>query len=119
MDAQKVLSVLDTYEEKFKKNAAHASLQGLKLTPERADVTKKLNGLHVVDQMERLSHVWWAVRQCRQFVQESRLEKAFRWLGFIQGALWYHGVYSIEELASHNKPDGEPTDLDPTRKSAA
>lgn len=119
MDAQKLLSVLDTYDLELKRWAAHASIQGLSLKPERADTAEKQSGLHVVDQMRRLSHVWWCVRQCREFVEAYRLEKAFRWLGFIQGALWYHGMYSIEELANHNRPDGEPTNLDPNRKSAA
>lgn len=119
MDAQKVLSVLDIYESEFVKMSSHANLQGLLLHPERADVTERYSKLNVTEQMVKLSHVWWAVRQCKEFVEAYRLDKAFRWLGFIQGALWYHGIYSIEELANHNKPDGEPTNLDPNRKSAA
>jgi hypothetical protein len=38
------------------------------------------------------------------FVNENRIEKACRWLGFIQGCLWTNGIYSIEELKNHNKP---------------
>jgi hypothetical protein len=39
-----------------------------------------------------------------QFIRESRREKAFRWLGFVQGVLFTTGVYSIEEMANHNRP---------------
>jgi hypothetical protein len=46
--------------------------------------------LHMVDQMET-----WG---------PEKMEKACRWLGFIQGALWADGVYSIEELKRHNMP---------------
>ena len=33
-------------------------------------------------------------------------EKVMRWLGFIQGALWAMGIYTVDELRAHNK--GEP-----------
>lgn len=39
-----------------------------------------------------------------QFASDNRLEKAFRWLGFMQGVLWAEGVYAIDELKNHNKP---------------
>jgi hypothetical protein len=35
----------------------------------------------------------------------ARREKLMRWLGFIQGALWYSGLYTVEELMQHNMPD--------------
>jgi len=28
-----------------------------------------------------------------------------RWLGFMQGALWVKGIYTIDELKAHNRPD--------------
>jgi methionine salvage enolase-phosphatase E1 len=34
-------------------------------------------------------------------------EKVMRWLGFLQGALWVKGIYTIDELRAHNMPDGE------------
>jgi hypothetical protein len=39
-----------------------------------------------------------------EFAQDGRTDKAFRWLGFMQGVLWAEGVYHIEELKKHNKP---------------
>jgi len=41
-------------------------------------------------------------------VNMPRMEKFMRWLGFLQGAMWANGLYSIDELKSHNKPEGEP-----------
>lgn len=38
------------------------------------------------------------------FLQERRIEKVFRWLGWIQGCLWRSGVYTLEELKNHNRP---------------
>lgn len=36
---------------------------------------------------------------------EGRREKAMRWLGFVQGALWAHGLAPIDELKNMNRPD--------------
>lgn len=35
-------------------------------------------------------------------------EKLMRWLGFMQGALYATGVYTIDQLRTHNKPADEP-----------
>jgi hypothetical protein len=39
------------------------------------------------------------------FIEEGKIDKAMRWLGFIQGVLCQSGIYTIEELKSHNKDD--------------
>ena len=44
-------------------------------------------------------------------------EKAMRWIGFIQGALWVLGVYTIDQMRDHNRDDGRP--LVPSRVGAA
>lgn len=51
------------------------------------------------------AHIKYMCRQTVQFLEEGRVEKAMRWLGFIQGALWVLGEYSIAELKEHNRPD--------------
>jgi len=52
----------------------------------------------------RLGHCLWMLDEVDSFVREGRLEKAFRWLGFIQGALWSQNVYTIDEMRDHNRP---------------
>lgn len=42
-----------------------------------------------------------------EFAQAGRIEKAFRWLGFVQGVLWCEGIYSIDQMKEHNRPQGE------------
>ena len=37
----------------------------------------------------------------------EKLEKKFRWLGWIQGVLWTFGVQSIEEAKRANMPEAE------------
>lgn len=109
MDATKILEVLDIYDKRL------ADFKHDPVIPERANPTEHYRGPDT--NRAKLCHVWWAVGQTKVFVQEGRLEKAFRWLGFIQGALWFAGIYSVEELANHNKPAGEESNLDPNRAS--
>jgi hypothetical protein len=52
----------------------------------------------------RLSHVMWMCIDLKGWLCEEKKEKAMRWLGFIQGALWSSFVYTIEDLKQHNKP---------------
>lgn len=43
--------------------------------------------------------------------EPERREKIMRWYGWAQGALWALGVYSVEELKDHSRPDVEPAFL--------
>lgn len=47
------------------------------------------------------------IPKVREFLREGKREKLMRWLGFMQGAWWTAGVYSVDELKAHNMPDGE------------
>jgi len=40
-------------------------------------------------------------------IEKSRLGKAKRWLGFMQGCLWSVRWYTIDELRDQNKPNLE------------
>ncbi len=42
-----------------------------------------------------------------ELVPAGRVEKAMRWLGFVQGVLVAKGLFTVEELKNHSKPDGE------------
>ena len=46
----------------------------------------------------------WMIIETRDFVAESRIEKAFRWLGFIQGVLWSFGFVTIDNAKDTNRP---------------
>jgi hypothetical protein len=59
-----------------------------------------------------LDHALWTVDEVMQMAltigavgrsdSRHRLElKAHRWLGFVQGVLWAHGLVSMEELRAH------------------
>jgi len=53
---------------------------------------------------ETLAHSRFMVQQSLEFIEQGRIEKAFRWLGFVQGVLWSQRLFTVEQLADHNKP---------------
>jgi len=59
--------------------------------------------LYYPNDIDAMGHVLVMIPRIKQFIKEERREKAFRWLGFVQGILWSYGEYTIEELRDHNK----------------
>ena len=53
--------------------------------------------------MAELDHLLEMIPKAIQFIYDQRIEKAMRWLGFIQGSLWTHGIFTIEEMKNHNR----------------
>lgn len=53
-------------------------------------------------------HVAFACNQIEAFVNEGRIEKAMRWLGWVQSVLFCLGLISLQEGAEMNKPE-DPT----------
>lgn len=51
----------------------------------------------------RLQHIRWMCERTKEFIKQDKLDKANRWLGFIQGVLWTRGIFSIDEIQGHNK----------------
>ena len=54
----------------------------------------------------RVEHVIWMCKEAGSWGAE-RIEKKFRWLGFVQGVLWALGMRSIEDMKKDNMPAGE------------
>jgi len=49
-----------------------------------------------------LSHASWMCLQVEGFVADGRIEKAMRWLGFIQAILWMCHRRTIEKMREDN-----------------
>lgn len=92
MNQQDILRALDECESVIKK---HLPL----LTPMRAMPTASN-----FNDLVGARHALWMIGEARVFVADSRIEKAFRWLGFVQGVLWSFGFVTIEEAKNANRP---------------
>lgn len=52
-----------------------------------------------------LVHVVEMCQKIPGFLAENRIQKAHRWLGFVQGVLATKGIYTIEHMKDHNRED--------------
>lgn len=93
MNAEKVQQVIGTHRKKFEELGI-----GKRGYPHAEPLDSPENGLEYCHGM---------LDTIEGFVKENRIEKAFRWLGFIQGVLWAQKVYTLAELKSHNRKDSE------------
>ncbi len=52
-----------------------------------------------------LRHCRGMLDKMEVFITENRMDKVYRWLGFIQGVLWSQGFYTLKDLMNHNRKD--------------
>ncbi len=50
----------------------------------------------------RAEHIHWMCLETIELVRQGRIEKAMRWLGFVQGVLWWAGIRSVEQMKQDN-----------------
>lgn len=74
------------------------------LTELRVELKRFPHGLLAGDTIQVLAHCRYMISQIIIFVDEGRIEKAFRWLGFMQGVLWSQRQFTLDDLMNHNKP---------------
>lgn len=90
MTPQKVQQVINVYRRKFKK-------LGIK----KADYPHD----EPVDSKQlALEHCHGMLEKMEKFIQEKRMDKVFRWFGFLQGVLWFSQIYTLDELKNHSRP---------------
>lgn len=53
-----------------------------------------------------MPHLLWMIEEAIAFPEE-KTEKAMRWLGFVQGALWARGWITIDDAKRQSMPPGE------------
>lgn len=90
MTSKKVLEVIEVYRQFFIENSIN-----------------KIDYSHdeILEPMEAsLNHCYGMLDKMVQLIHEGRIEKSFRWLGFIQGVLWVNRAYKLSDLKNHNKP---------------
>lgn len=56
------------------------------------------------------AHLRWMCDEIGRLLIADKVEKAMRWLGFIQGAMWRSGLRTIEQLKQDNMPPDEKFD---------
>lgn len=59
---------------------------------------------HPITENDKLSHCLYMAIEAQKFIEEDRVDKAMRWLCFVQGVLWSEQFITISELKKHNQP---------------
>lgn len=95
MTKEKLDSVFCFYADYLRKG-------NTQLKAERADITKFVAE---VSPGEETGHLLWMCDEARQFIAQGRIEKAMRWLGFLQGMFYARGLFTIDQLGNHSRPD--------------
>ena len=85
MDVSRVVFVAEMYEQMLKRYGH-----------EPKNCSSDIGG-----PLEATAHVLWMCGQLKRIALED-MDKACRWLGFIQGVLWTRGFYTIDEMREHN-----------------
>jgi hypothetical protein len=84
---EQILAVVAIYEEGLSS-----------IEPRAADYKRRYP-----TQRESLEHAKYMCTQIVVLVQNQNLDKAQRWLGFLQAILWTSGIYSIDDMRNHNR----------------
>ncbi len=87
MTPEQVVTVVEKYELELKK-----VVSALRISPETKDPLDA----------PALAHALWMCEQTKAYAT-TNMEKASRWLGFIQGVLWTKGVFSISDMKDDNR----------------
>lgn len=89
MTAEQVLAAISKYRRYFEENGI--------------DKKDHPHDEAVADSGCALRHCHGMLDKMEEFVRTGHLEKAFRWLGFLQGVLWAENVYTLDELKDDNR----------------
>jgi len=97
MNARKILEVIKLYRDYFEgKGIAAADF------PEDRILSSREDGL---------AHCHGMLAKMEGFIKEGRIEKTFRWLGFVQGSLWLAGQFPLKAFQNHSRPESEKEPL--------
>jgi hypothetical protein len=98
MTSEKLRSVFKFYEEHIREY--HPELSPTQMD----DDCTRIKSPHISDDMY-WGHMLFMTVQGQKFVDLGKIEKAMRWLGFLQGILWEDDHFTLDDLKNHSRPD--------------
>lgn len=96
MDLERVKAIVDYYDWMLRKQ---------EFLPEKFPDDEMIDDLSDFGNCGAKRHVRAMIAEMQSMIVEGRTEKCMRWLGFIQGVLWTDGMFTLEELKNHSRPD--------------
>ncbi len=90
MEDPEILAAISKYREKFVElGIPKTQMSTAQVSPARDEL---------------LAHCHWMLDSIPEFLRTARRGKVNRWIGFVQGCLSAYGVYAIDDLKEHNRP---------------
>lgn len=103
MELSRVLAVVEFYDTTLREEYNVAPVQRFPGAPQYA----RTFGKDTLPAPE-LFHCRYMISEMRQMIADRRTEKVMRWYGFLQGVLWVQGIFTLDELKDHSRPDYPP-----------
>jgi hypothetical protein len=105
MTDDKVRAVLDRYEREVVDRYDYPSSSGV--PPAIAHALTMIPKMrNMLADVATLGDEPLSIAVASGYIQKR--EKLMRWLGFLQGVLFAFGIYTVDEMRAHNKPDAAP-----------
>jgi hypothetical protein len=89
MNPQKLLEVIERYER---------ILQELDYKPAQLPTSNYVDGKY-----KGFNHALWMMEEAKKLVAQGELDKAFRWVCFVQGVLWMGGECYVDSFREDNQ----------------
>lgn len=71
----------------------------------RRDLSDHLLSVSLDFDLRILVHCNWMLNEIDTFINKNEIEKAMRWLGFVQGCFWSVGFRSIDDMRDDNREE--------------
>lgn len=101
MTSEKVKSVFEMYH-KFLEKTFHTLPE---ILPRQFDTAESQKENGELDPRQMIAHLMFMCEEAQRFVDQGRIEKAMRWLGFLQGVFWSASFFTLDDLKKHSMPE--------------
>lgn len=84
----------------------YRAVLGRELVPQRLSEEAAQRAVYHLPPEAVYQHLAFMAEEIPRLMDAGRTEKAMRWLGWLQGALWGTGMQTLEEAKKRNMPEG-------------
>lgn len=105
MDAAKVEEVCREYRQALLKRWEHWEVEA-ELEGRRFGEVESAKRSHAIPTVDTMRHLYFLLGEIPGLMAQGRTDKAMRWLGWVQGALWGLGFETLHDAKLRNAPKG-------------
>ena len=97
MTKEKLKFIIQAYRD-------HLEATYPKIAPRQLTEVEEQFSVGSLSRIDTTAHFKHMCDMGQTFVDQDRVDKAMRWLGFMQGAFWMDDVFTLDELKKHSMP---------------